>query len=240
MAAPLFDTKTSGTGAASAGGTITISHAGGSLDNRYALVGVAFYNKTRTITDVTYDGVAMAALGTADSQFEAGLVVYGLKNCAAGTKNVVVTYGTSSEAAPVVATVLTYSGVDLTTPNHNYGSAKGTSTAPSVTIVSATGELVVAFVTAVGATRTIAVNGAQTERENSVYTNNGNTSIYGAAELAGAASTVMAWTITGASTHWVDMGVALYPVAASGGGVIPVGWNSGMSGGMKALSGGMS
>jgi outer membrane protein assembly factor BamA len=28
--------------------------------------------------------------------------------------------------------------------------------------------------------------------------------------------------------------------AASGGGVIPVGWNSGMSGGMKALSGGMS
>jgi hypothetical protein len=51
-------------------------------------------------------------------------------------------------------------------------------------------------------------------------------------------SDTLVFTVSSAA-HQAGFAVCIGGVA-SGGGVIPVGWNSGMSGGMKALSGGMS
>jgi hypothetical protein len=104
-------------------------------------------------------------------------------------------------------TVRTYTGVHQTTPfSGSHVTASGTSGNPSVTVPSASGELVIDVA---GALQALTVGGGQTERSNQ---NNADAGLrQGTSEEAGAASVSMDWSGSG---HWAAIGS---PLKAAGG-----------------------
>lgn len=193
-----------------------ITHAGGSGSNRVAFVAVCYSDKAGTpgnvsITGVTYGGAAMTAI-IGPIQRQTGYVrVYGLIAPAAGSQTVAVSY-TATTNDPIIAHVLTYTGVDQSTGWQNATSANNTNAGPlSVTVTSATGNLVLSFGALTESSAALTASG--TQRANSTTTANGDPIRLGSEEYSGAASVSAQWTI-GATAHWVNIGLDLI---ASGG-----------------------
>ena len=201
MATPVFDAATTGTAANA--GSLTFSHSVGAAGtNRLLIVAVSIDN--RTVSGVTYNGVAMTSVGSATNGKQISHM-WRLIAPATGANNVVVTL--SGGGDDIIAVATSYTGVDQTTPLGTPATATGTSTTASVTVTSATNELVVDSVSSnLG---TLTVDASQTQRGNAVAGDNQG----GASEEAGAASVVMSWTI-GSSSAWASVGVGIKGVAA--------------------------
>lgn len=203
--------------------TKSFSHNSGQGDNRLLIVKVTSIN---TVTAVTYAGVsltntdgaaaAMSVTGTSGAISS----IWKLVAPATGSNTVVVTGPVSN--VHIVAE--TWTGVHQTTPLGTFGSATGTSTAPSVTITSATDEVVTDIVGASAAlvsNTALTVGSGQTSEGTLVALSFGGTAVRsGASYETGAASTVMSWTTVG-TCSWQIGAVPIKP-AASGGGSTPV------------------
>jgi len=118
----------------------------GALTDGYVVVGVSMYDPVvgASITSVTYDGVAMTLLGTiqdANAYSEVYLFGRAVGNKAAGNYTVALTGSTGIDQ--LVFGVSAFSGVSQTTPTGVFASATGSSTAPSVNVVSVAGDVVV-------------------------------------------------------------------------------------------------
>lgn len=191
--------------------SVTLSHAASGTD-RYLLVGVAV-NQTSPAqaSGVTFNGVALTRLSTQLSGFIRAEYWY-LINPDATTADVVVTMASSPMNVAAIAS--TYQNVHQITPHGTAATNTGTSTGPTATASSATGELVAAVIGWHDTTLS-SIGAGQTSRGTS---DNGTTeALANISDEAGAASVVMSATI-GAANGWAVIAVALKPTEAGGGG----------------------
>lgn len=183
--------------------------------DRILIVGIAQRNG-RSVTAITYNGVAMTLIGTSGDTFTT-ISMYYLLAPATGANTISITFSSSDSDNNGMA--VSYTGVHQTTPLGTFVSASNPgsgSTTPSVTASSASGELVVDTVSVQSsATQSITVGSGQTQRNNVIGGATSSEVVGGMSEEAGAASVVMSWTAA-SSARWNIGAVPLKPsVAAS-------------------------
>jgi hypothetical protein len=194
--------------------TITWSHTctGSELG---LLVGVSYRNDVaQTITGVTYNGVAMTSVGTIANGGTVAVDIWKLSAPASGAHNVVVTF--SANVGRAVTGAVSFTGAHQTTASltGTFASATGTSTAPSVAVTSAAGEIVLDTVGINSSTVDATVGAGQTSLWNDVTANGGADKEGAGSTEAGAASVTMSWT-TGSSHVWAIGGVSVVPAVAA-------------------------
>ncbi len=198
-AAVAVDAVNSTTVANASTGTVTLTVGSGA--NRLLIVGVSDNNK-RTISSVTVNTtLTMTSIGSQTDGATTKIQMFSLINPPAGLNTVQVTW--SGGGVNGVIGAISFTGVNQTTPLGTFASATGTSTAPSVNVTSAAGEIVVD--TVVGAGGTLTVDPSQTQRWNLTSTVRG-----GGSTEAGAATVTMSWTLS-ASNSWSIGGVSVKP-----------------------------
>lgn len=178
--------------------------------NRVAYVCVC-WSSGRTITAITFGGVAMSLVGTYMTTGFGGtngyISLYRVTNPSLGDNTVSITY---SGANYGVAGSISLTGVDQTTPESSAQNATGTSTAPSVTKTLTTSDNLVlgSFLADFGLSSTGVTAGrdlswSAQERPNTGYS--------GGLEYAtsGGGSEVMGWTIN-ASKKWIALGIEVF------------------------------
>ena len=209
-----IDAVSSGTTAADTDTSMTISHATGSDSDRLMLVGISYnnddYETVVTPNGVTYGGTALTKVGEIANSDDAMMYIYRLVAPNPGTANVVITFSSALNYG-AVAGVMTFTGVDQSTPLGTFASVQGDdTTSASVDIASAPGELVFGVASA-EYDALITPSPGQDEHWNiSVST----TSTDGAGGTdAGASPTVtMTWDLDAEATpsnHWAIGGVSL-------------------------------
>lgn len=131
------------------GTAVTFSFDAGTDADRFLLISVSWDGASgHTLGDsaVTYNSVALTALGATTSQSSARKRTYGLIAPATGSNTVSVDPSGGIGSEDAIIEVYCYSGVDQTTPYDGYATANATDgSAPyesAVTVTSATGDLV--------------------------------------------------------------------------------------------------
>lgn len=220
---PSFDSA-SNAGSANAS-SLTFSHTT-SGTNRDLVCGVSTQNPTKTVTSVTFNGVALSQLSvldnTDDPTRQSRVEVWYLVNPPATTANVVVTL---NAATAVSAGCLSYSDVNQMTPHGTPAAAKGDSTVATVNVGSASGEIVIDVASIRVGTTTITAGTGQTERvEKQSAAGAGNTTI-GMSSKAGAATVTMSWTVDenppgtpATAKAWTTIGISIKGITSGGGG----------------------
>ena len=196
-----------GIDAVSAGSTtdtsITISHTTSGSD-RLMLVGVSFNNDSyETVTGVTYNGVVLTLVGTVANSDDSRIEIWRLIAPDIGTHNVVVTFS-ANLAQEGFAGVVTFTGVDQTTPLGTFSSAENDGTTATVNVSSAIGELVFGVVATEYAS-SLTVGAGQTE----YWKINIDNSFGAGSTEIGAAIVTISWALTGSGDHWAIGGVSI-------------------------------
>ena len=189
----------------------TISHTTSSGNDRLMLVGVSINNDFfETVTSVTYDGVSLTLVGTRQNDDDSRVEIWRLIAPPAGTANVVVNFSAGLDESAVIG-VITFTGVDQTTPLGTFVSNIGNSTTASVSVSSATGELVLDVVSA-----------EDDEVEGSISAGSGQTQYWdlrgtsspdlwgGGSTEPGAGSVTMSWSVE-ESDQWAIGAVPIKP-----------------------------
>lgn len=198
-------------------GPFTLSHTCAGT-NRLLRVNVMHYDSSDDVSGVTYNGVAMTAVPSGDAtNGQYWLSTFYLIAPDTGTHDVIVTV--TGNVFDIGITAVSYTDVHQSVPLGTAVTATGTSTAPSVTVSSASDELVDDGLIIVNS-GSLTVDTGQTQRVN---TTTSNAFIkYATSTESGAASTVMSWT-NGTSQAWVIMAVPIKPVGGGGGSsIIPI------------------
>lgn len=203
-----YDAASSSSGVSVA--TLTWSHTCSGSDRvLYALL--EFDATAVTVSSVTYNGAALTSVGRVAGAGSFGGVVEIWRRIApsTGANNIVANFSANTD---IVGGGHSFTGADQTTPNGTFTSATGTSTAPSVSITSASDEIVIDGVLhthSTGGTPTLSVGAGQTQRWNatpSVWI------VGGGSTEAGAGSVTMSWTAS-PSDPWAIAGVSVKPAA---------------------------
>ena len=190
--------------------SLTWSHTVGAGTNRILVVGNSFRDGNVSASTVTYGGTALI-LGTAQNSGgnQNRTEMWYLFAPTVGTANVVISMSASKA---VTAASLSYVGVKQTVGT--FASATAQSTTASVSVSSATGDLVIDTVTANGDANSLTAVAPQTSAWN-VFSGSGDAgNARGAGGTqAGAATTTVSWTL-GASKPWSVVAMTL-PAAPS-------------------------
>lgn len=209
---PAFDAVGSGQRSGGAG-SLTWTHTPVGTPTGVA-VGVINFNPNCTISGVSYGASSMGAAAQSNTQGNSGPFdqndarLYGLANPPSGAQTVTVSFSAGTNCF-VAGASITVTGGNTTTVFRASNSAKGTSTTPSVSVTSSSGDLVVDFVmTADGAVNTTAAGGSQTSRVANL-TSGGNRESASTLTASGA-STNMSWTIA-SSNSWVHSAASFQP-----------------------------
>jgi len=182
----------------------------GALTDGYIVVGVSMYDPVvdASITAVTYGGVPMTLLGTiqdANAYTEVYLFGLAVGNLAAGNYDVALTG--SKGINQLAFGVSAFSGVNQTAPTGPFASATGSSTAPSVIVSSAFGDLVVDILGHDNGTSSVGADQAQNwKQEDATDRTDGVSS----RETATGAATTMSHSKT-VSAPWSIGALALKP-----------------------------
>lgn len=189
---------------ASAVGSFSYTHTPAGTPTAVAL-GLGWFDDSGTLT-VTYGGAAMTSVeSVAASSLKAEL--FELANPASGAQTVAGNWNLGSHY-PVGSTI-TVTGSDTSTVFSDTNSASGSSTTPSVTVTSDTGEFVMSAVLINNGGVSLAPNGSQDERFEA-----GNSGLQGAVmTTTGAASVTMDMTTAGTGP-WVTVAGAFKSAAA--------------------------
>nr|HMU06221.1 SprB repeat-containing protein [Saprospiraceae bacterium] len=145
---------------ATSGSTVTLSHTVGNGENRGLVVSVS--SRDRSVSSVTYGGVALVLIGSTTYASDARLYIYGLINPNIGTANVVVTMS-GSVSNGVVVSASSFFGIDQTVPLGTFASATGSSSTATVNVSSVAGDYIYDAVTYRN-TSNLTVGAGQTER----------------------------------------------------------------------------
>jgi len=192
-------------GSATAGSSITVSHTTGAGSDRLMLVGIS--SRDRTVTGVTYGGTALTLVGAQTSNGNAKTAIYRLIAPASGTASVVVSFsGTVGKGA--VVGVMTFTGVNQTTPLGTYASNVGNSTNATLNVTSASSELVFNVVSVQN--QNVNNTTGQTQRWN---VNTASECTGAGCTKPGSANTSLSWTLI--KDDWSMSGVSIKPLAAS-------------------------
>lgn len=207
------DAIASGTGT---GSSLTFSHTCAGV-NRLLIVWVSYFDSADTISSVTYNGVAMTAIpsgSAANGNYK--IAGYYLIAPATGANNVVVTF--SGAVSDFGGGSISFTDAHQTTPLGTAVTATGTSTSPSVTVSSASGEFVADGLIIVHG-GTLTVGGSQTQRWNAIATN--GFIKYAGSTQGGAGAVSNTWS-NSSSQVWAQGAVPVKPVGGGGGLSIPV------------------
>jgi MSHA biogenesis protein MshQ len=210
------DNKTTAVSSASVS-SLTWNHTVGSGSNGILIVGISFRDGNVSVTSVTYGGTALTRIGAQNSGGNQNRTeMWYLLAPASGTASVHISMSASKA---VVATSISFFGVSQTTPLGTAAFASsGGSTTASVTVTSASGQVVIDTVTANGDARSLTAGASQTQQWNS-YSGSGDASNArgaGSTQTAGATTTTMSWTL-GASKPWSIGAVPLLPAPSAAG-----------------------
>lgn len=184
----------------------------------YLAVCVAWwhYLSTPTITAATWSGLPLTLIGTASNPAcgdKCSVALYGLANPPAATANTSITF--SALPYGYVVGTISFTGVDPTTPVGAAVFSTGASSSASVTVPSASGEVVLDCLSAlaIGA----APSPASGQTSNWSDFDAGGYTHAASSYLAGTPSTVMAHTLSG-TPQWVALAAPIKPAGGSGGG----------------------
>jgi hypothetical protein len=191
------------------GSTLNIPHTT-SGSNRLMLVGVSIgQDSPPSVSSITYNGSSLTSEGFVQSLDGGTVEIFSLIAPTAGTFKVNVTL---SGAGNTNVGVMTFTGVDQSTPLGTFASASGDATSGTVAVSSAADELVFGVVTVnTLINENLVPGGGQTEQWD-LFT--GKESNGGGSIEAGAASVDMSWTWTD-STGWAIGGVSIKPVSGT-------------------------
>lgn len=198
-----FDAATDAVGG---GNSVTSSHTIGDYNDRFVTASVFCNDATETTpASVTYAGVAMTQLGTTTTvDGDTSLSLWYLDaEPAVGAGDCVATYGSACDKISVG--VMSFYNVNQTAPLNTFNSAAASSTLPSVTITSTSGDMVFDALGVADTAHTITIGAGQTQRYD------GSPSISGSTKRAVSSSTTMSATLN-ATRSWIIMGAALQPV----------------------------
>jgi hypothetical protein len=161
-----------------------------------------------TVTGVTYNSVALAQITNFTQLFSSNyrLECWYLVAPATGANNAIITW--SASQARVCGVAVSFSGVHQTVPFGTVAKATGSSTAITVDVSSAAGELVFDIAACIGPGGDMTVGASQTQRVQSASDDR-----IGLSTEAGAATVTMSWTI--ANVAWGIGGIALKPAGAA-------------------------
>jgi hypothetical protein len=196
---------------------MTVSHTTGSGSDRLMLVGISVnVNDDERVAGVTYGGTSLTKVGERNNDNDAMVYIYSLVAPNPGTADVVINF-TSALNYGALAGVMTFTGVDQSTPLGTFASAIGNdSTSASVNISSAPDELVFAVV----ADEYDAITTAPTGQDVHWNTCTSGTSNCGAGgTIAGASTVTVTWDLDAEATpynHWAIGGVSIKPSGSSG------------------------
>jgi len=165
----------------------------------------------KSVTNIKYAGIGLTRLTQVNhNEGEPRADVWYLVNPPAGTNNVQVNLQNDNKAS---IGVISFTGVDQTTPIDGVTTAQGTNSNPSVSVPSTTGDLVVDVMASV-ASDSPTVGPGQTQRWNEEMGGNGASDQYGAGSTeAGASSVNMGWSLS-ESKEWAMIGFNLNELAA--------------------------
>lgn len=182
----VFDTGGTPVTETDADATVTFSHTVGSLTNGILFVWMVYQTTSTTISSVTYNGVAMTE--AIEQTTNRRTVLYYLLNPASGAHDVVISG--SANFGRVCAGAHSWSGAHSTqSPQTQTGS--GTGTTPSITVGTASGELIVDVLgIAFTSGDTLTVGSNQTERGKIT----GGATTGASSSQDGADGGVMSWT----------------------------------------------
>jgi hypothetical protein len=206
-AAVAVDATSTGTGT---GTTINVTHTVSGTD-RLMLVGIsAAFTGVNTLTaSVVWDpgGASELTLTQVGTQIgsanDVRMWIFQGVGPATGTKTLRVTFNNAPPGK--VVGVMSFTGVNQSTPLGTFESAQGNSATASVNVTSATGELVFDTM-AIDGTPTLTVGAGQTQRWNLAV---GSLGKGGGSTEAGAASVTMSWSLT--AEKWAIGGVSVKP-----------------------------
>jgi uncharacterized repeat protein (TIGR01451 family) len=181
--------------------------------NRILIVAVSVRDGNISTTGVWYGGTFLSQIGgqTATGN-QSRTEFWYLLAPPAGTANVFVIMSASKR---IVASAISFTGVNQTTPLGNFVGATAQSTTASVNVSSRAGELVLDTVCTNGDANTLTVNAGQTKRWD-LFSGTGDASNAraGGSTEPGASSVTMSWTL-GLSKAWAIGAVAIKPAAAA-------------------------
>ena len=177
--------------------------------DRLLIVGIAHYDSVDSVSGVTYNGDAMTAVPSgATNNGEYYITLYYL--IAPDTGSNTISVSVTGNVFDFGGAGISITGAHQATPLGTAATATGTSTAPSVNVTSASGELVVDALAIVHG-GTLSVGSGQTSRWNAP-TANAFVKHAGSTE-AGAATTTMSWS-NSTSQAWAIAAVPVKPAAA--------------------------
>ena len=189
------------------GSSFTISHTT-SGSNLLILVGVSMTKETGgvpSVTTLTYNGVSLTLVGTQSTSDNKGRIeIWQLIAPATGTHDVVGNLSGAPDGATVG--VMTFTGVNQSTPLGPFVSGSGDSGSASVTVISGADELVFDTLAVEGSTKDLIPDAGQTERWDLFQAPAANG---GASTEPGAASVVMSWSFP--TDKWAIGGVSIKP-----------------------------
>jgi hypothetical protein len=194
-------------GSINSGSSLTISHTTSGSD-RLMLVGVSLRptSNNYSVASITYNGVALTKVGSVVRKSAARTEIWRLIAPPTGTSNVVITFN-SSVTSGAVAGVITFTGVNQTTPLGTFVSATGSSGTASRNVSSAVGEMVFGVVDA-RTSSSLTQGAAQTERWD-LTAGSGNSHGAGSTQQ-GAVAVTTAWSL-GSSADWAIGAVPIKP-----------------------------
>ena len=197
--------------------SLSWSHTSSGVD-RLLVVAVSHRdNSGASVVGVTYGGQSLTLKGRTRNGSIADSEIWYLVAPPVGAGTVTVTL---SAARSVVAGAISFAGAHQATPLGEYFGSAGNSSAPSGTVASAVGEIVVNSLSFKWLSGRIATAGAgQTERWSSAASSGATGIIGGASTEPGAASVTMNWAVNAADV-WAHSLVTVKP-ASSGGGALP-------------------
>ena len=209
-------------GNASTGSTttnsLTISHTTAGTD-RLMIVGITIdNNQYEVVSTVTYNSIALTFVGQETNDNDARVEIWQLSEAGGlptGTHDVDITFD-ANLVHPAVAGVITFTGVDQTTPLGSFFGNQHVSSNPGiVTVNSANGEMVLGVFS--GETvNSVVTNAPATERWNLSAGGTGETQYSAGSTDDGAASVSMVWSL-GKADHWAAGGVSIKPAASCSG-----------------------
>lgn len=202
-----LDARTTSVGT---GTSFTFAHTVGVGMDRVMIIGVSVFNANKTVTSLTYNGVALTRLGFLDGgtgSNDRRMEMWRMINPPVGTANVSVTFSTS---AKTVIGVASFFGVNTTTPNGAFVSNEANTNLATLNVPSATGELVIDCMAVQGNAATATVGAGQFQLWNDYSRNNGGAVVGCASTEPGAATVNMSWSLSSAD-YWVIGAVSLKP-----------------------------
>jgi hypothetical protein len=172
------------------------------------LVGVSINNDIfETVASITYNGIPLTYVNSETQSDDARVEIWQLVNPPIGSHDVVITFSADLEQYSVVG-VITFNSVDQATPLGSFAGNNATSNVASVTVPSATNDLVLAVFSCETCT-SVSVSSPATEQWNLLA--GAGDEIGAGATHTGGGSQVTINASLGSSDHWAMGAISIRP-----------------------------